>query len=199
MATGYTAKIKEGQTFNDFVLGCARAFGACIAMRDDPADKPIPDEFKPSDYHANEMKEAAARLQEILHMTHERAVKAAKYANSKNMDEFNRNTAENNDLKEKYESMLALVHAWIPPTKEHEGLKVFMLEQINESKRFDCCEQKPPVEISVDEWVTGQIKETARSLHYHNKEHAEELIKAKERTQWVKDLRQSLQQKQGIE
>ena len=60
MPTGYTSKIADGIGFKDFALSCARAFGACIEMRDDPSDKPIPNEFKPNDYHKKRM--AAAKL-----------------------------------------------------------------------------------------------------------------------------------------
>ena len=46
MPTGYTAElIEKGMEFNDFVLTCARAFGACIELRDRklaPAPRTIP-------------------------------------------------------------------------------------------------------------------------------------------------------------
>ena len=47
MPTGYTAPIKDGISFNDFMWGCARAFGALIMMRDDPPGTPIPERFEP--------------------------------------------------------------------------------------------------------------------------------------------------------
>lgn len=67
MPTGYTAKLHNGeeQTFPEFVMSCARAFGALITMRDDPADAEIPDEFKPSDYHVRELEKARERLSEV--------------------------------------------------------------------------------------------------------------------------------------
>ena len=34
MPTGYTYKIGEGASFKEFVMACARAFGACVEMRD---------------------------------------------------------------------------------------------------------------------------------------------------------------------
>jgi len=41
MPTGYTTDIYNGKdvSFRDFALNCARAFGACIMQRDDPADE----------------------------------------------------------------------------------------------------------------------------------------------------------------
>ena len=59
MPTGYTAKLMEqGQTFPEFIMSCARAFGALIMMRDDPANAPIPEKFEPSDYHVRALKKA---------------------------------------------------------------------------------------------------------------------------------------------
>ena len=62
MPTGYTAKIADGQTFEEFILSCARAFGALVEMRDEPADAPIPEEFKPSAYHTTQIGVARAKM-----------------------------------------------------------------------------------------------------------------------------------------
>lgn len=40
MPTGYTDAIKDGISFNQFILSCARAFGALITMRDEPSSVP---------------------------------------------------------------------------------------------------------------------------------------------------------------
>ncbi len=49
MPTGYTHLIEEGCNLEEFVWACARAFGACVMMRDDSVDKPVPEKFEPSD------------------------------------------------------------------------------------------------------------------------------------------------------
>ena len=53
MPTGYTVALYEGKdvTFEDFVMGCSRAFGALISLRDEP-NAPIPEEFKVSELPA---------------------------------------------------------------------------------------------------------------------------------------------------
>ena len=61
MPTGYTHDIPAGITFRQFALNCARAFGANIAMRDDPADKPI-EVYEPSDYSAKAITKATNEL-----------------------------------------------------------------------------------------------------------------------------------------
>ncbi len=70
MPTGYTAILMEkGQTFQEFIMGCARAFGALIEMRDSPNDAPIPDKFEPSDYHAKRIIELREKLAKFKLMT----------------------------------------------------------------------------------------------------------------------------------
>ena len=70
MPTGYTAKLMDGgQTFQDFIMRCARAFGALVEMRDSPNDTPVPEKFEPSDYHANCLRESHEKLARLKDMT----------------------------------------------------------------------------------------------------------------------------------
>jgi hypothetical protein len=72
MPTGYTAKLVEsGQTFEEFVLTCARAFGALIELRDEPLDAPIPETLEPHSYYAEAVVEAKKRLTNLLDMPEE--------------------------------------------------------------------------------------------------------------------------------
>ena len=77
MPTGYTSDIEKGITFNEFTMQCARAFGACISMRDDPGDKPIPKEFKPSTYHIEGIKKAKEKMVQLKKMSLETATQEA--------------------------------------------------------------------------------------------------------------------------
>lgn len=49
MPTGYTSVLfdKPETTFSEFASRCARAFGACMAMRDESLAVALPDEVKP--------------------------------------------------------------------------------------------------------------------------------------------------------
>ena len=69
MPTGYTADVADGKIteFTEYALQCARAFGACIMLRDDPVSSEIP-EFEPSDYSAKELAEAEKDLSQFLAM-----------------------------------------------------------------------------------------------------------------------------------
>ena len=68
MPSGYTNKIKDDISFEEFALSCARAFGACVEMRDDPGDAKIPEEFTPSPYYKKALDDAyieKTRLEEL--------------------------------------------------------------------------------------------------------------------------------------
>ena len=69
MPTGYTAGVADGSIidFNEYALQCARNFGACILLRDEPLSSEIP-EFEPSDYHEKALTESKAGLSSFLAM-----------------------------------------------------------------------------------------------------------------------------------
>lgn len=133
MPTGYTAKITEGQTFEEFVLQSARAMGALIMMRDDPADAPIPDEFKPSNHHIEGLQRAKERLAVLDAMSPKEAKAAADAAFEKQSKEVAERLARVREERAAYDAMLARVREWNPPTPDHVGFKDFMIEQIESS------------------------------------------------------------------
>ena len=77
MPSAYTAAVSDGIDFKTFVLRCARAMGACVSMRDDPLDVPIPERFEPSDYHVRKTLEAEAQLETLRAMSPAEAETAA--------------------------------------------------------------------------------------------------------------------------
>lgn len=62
MPTGYTADLTLDTPFERFAMRCARAMGACVMMRDDPMDAPIPDKWEPDDYYRKRLEDAKAKL-----------------------------------------------------------------------------------------------------------------------------------------
>lgn len=195
MPTGYTSKLYEGedQTFPEFALACARAFGALILMRDDPPDAEIPDEFTPSTYHVDRLAEAEARLAEVKGWDDARAERehraAAQAFAQRDADE----RAKADARTARYEAMLAQVEEWSPPTTEHVGMKDFMRDQLTESIRFDSYSgpygSVPP---TPEAYRADEIARAERDIRYHTKEHAKEVQRAAERSAWVAALRGSL-------
>lgn len=196
MPTGYTACIGEGADFQKYALGCARAFGALIMMRDDPADAPIPEAFEPSDYHAKAIKTAQERLNELDLMSVADADIAAHLAYDTETARIKAVMAKNDQLRARYQTMLAQVAAWKAPTPDHEGLKSFMREQIESSIDFDCSNNyylsNIPTRLTAMEWRSAEVEKARHDIAYHSKEHAEEVGRAHTRTDWVKALRESL-------
>ena len=195
MPTGYTAAVADG-TITDlctFALRCARGMGALIAMRDEPHDAPIPAAFEPQTrYHDEALVRLRAELDQLNgaspaeHAWHEKARRAeaeayrAKYA------------ANNAAQKSRYEAMIAKVRAW---TGAPEGLKEFMLEQLQQSVQFDCGGDYLPAvpeEVEPAEWQALNKARILKDIAYHEGERAKEITRTQERNKWLSQLRASL-------
>ena len=198
MPTGYTVDIAKGITFEKYALGCARAFGACISMRDDSQDREIPDKFKPSDYHKKTRNNAKEKLEGLEMISLE---EAQLRADQEYKDEIARKKSyieECSDLEQKYRTMLSKVRAWQPPTKDHVEFKNFMEKQIVSSIDFDCDttysfkELEKLKRLTGQEWIDKKRKEFLRDIAYHSKEWAKELERVSGRNEWIKALKESL-------
>lgn len=201
MPTGYTAAIKDGITFRQFAMNCARAFGATITMRDDGGDgSNIPERFEPDQHHAKALKEAYDDLAALNIMTKEGAARrASEYyeaAEARRLEMLR----EIRELRVKYEAMLAEVKAWKAPTPDHVAFRSFMLDQIDGSIRFDCSESyygTPTKRLTPEEWLVSERSRIKRDIDYHTKNYAEEVERTEKRNAWIKALRDSLPTEEG--
>lgn len=199
MPTGYTAIIenKEDVTFKDYIMGCARAFGALIDMRDAPHDKKIPKEFKVSNYHSKELEKAQKRFIELNSLTIEEIEKETERAYDKKTRELKKYIKEYIGIEERYKRILKEVRSWKPPTSDHTGLKKLMIQQIEECTKFSMVDsyQEDLDELrkwSTTKWLHAELAEVQRDIKYHMKEGKEEVKKIAGRNKWLKDLRRSL-------
>jgi len=196
MPTGYTSDLYEGKDieFPDFVMKCARAFGALIEMRDDPMDAAIPDKFEASSYHTEQLEKAEADVARIKAWDDTEADRQAQLAYDRAQREYEESLAKRAAMRERYEAMLAQVKAWTPPTSEHQGLKDFMVKQLEESIDFDCGTDY----LTVPERLTGaaykeqQLHSARWNASYHTEHGEADKKRANERTTWIRALRQSL-------
>lgn len=196
MPTGYTAPIRDGMTFEAFVMNCARAFGALIELRDDMT-APIPDAFQPSEYHATALEQAKKDLAVLDTMTVAEARRRAVQECSDAKDAARESVAKQEADRAKYDAMLVSVRAWTPPTKNHEGLKTFMVQQIEESIKFDCesswaAQELRREPLSGAAWKEQKREQLTRDVAYHQEHHEDDVRRAAERTAWVRALRDSL-------
>lgn len=197
MSTGYTAAIEKGISLRQFILSCARAMGACIMQRDDPSDE-LPKKREPTDYHSKKIAEAEATLAEIKAMSDDAAYTKATEEYKRELESIESSIRGKNELKGKYESMLAQVRSWNPPSSEHRGLKDFMTSQITESISFDCGgsyyrdRAKELKRLSGPKWKDKEIKRALHDLDYHQREHNEELERCRSQNEWIEQLYKSL-------
>ena len=200
MATGYTECIGKGISFPDFVLRCAHAFGACIAMREDSLDKPIPEKFKASTkYYDDNIVRMNAELRYLESITDDEAKEKSKQEWNAEMKRIEDLALKEIELKKKYEEMLAQVMEWIPPSPDHSELKKFMFEQIRDSIECDCdyyskMKDQCPVKLSSMEWKTQKIEKINHDLIYYNEELQQELERTEQRNLWIRQLRNSLKE-----
>jgi hypothetical protein len=195
MPTGYTAAIANGITFERYAWDCARAFGALVTMRDDPPNAPIPDEFKASEHHATELASAQRELARIRTMTPAEANEAARQEYNAACASRAKRVKEADDLRAKYEAMLASVRAWEPPSPDHVEYRRFMEQQIVDSIKWDCSVHgDAPKQLTGEEWRKDALDRASWSVEYHAKGDREERERIRTRNEWLRLLRESLAQ-----
>jgi GTP1/Obg family GTP-binding protein len=196
MPTGYTADIKDGIDFKTYAMNCARAFGACVMLRDEPGGgERIPDAFEPSDYHLKAVEKARVELAALDAMTPAECERAAAKAWDDAETSRLMRLEDCRKLRAAYEAMLSKVQAWVPPTPDHAGLHEFMRTQIEQSIDFDCNENylsTPTALLTGEAWAAAERARYMHDVQYHEKEHAGEVDRAASRTAWVRALRAAL-------
>ena len=195
MPTGYTEDIYEGKdvSFSDFALKCARAFGACIEQRDDdPNDKPkLIEKNNDDSYHIKRINEAK-KWKKPTKVEFDAYVK-------KQIAYYNEKIDKQNKLKDSYQKMLDKANAWTPPTKEHEGLKKFMISQLTESMDFDCSndyyqrELNNIKQLTYNEYVKNMRDSNKRDIEYHTNELKKDNERTDNRNAWISALYKSLE------
>lgn len=198
MPSGYTAILgeKEDMTLKEFALLCARAFGACVDMRDEPLSTPIPEKFECDTFYQKKYEEAKKVLDDFMAL--EDKVGYLEKTYDKYFDDEHKRHIQKSEekakLRDRYSRMLFKVIKWTPPTKEHDDLRNFMIKQIHDSIEWDCSEY--PLNLcSKEEWcnVERKIKNFQKDVDYYHQEMIKEKERYDSRNKWIKDLRDSLE------
>jgi hypothetical protein len=195
MPTGYTAAIKDGISFEKFVWTCARAFGACVTMREDSSDARVPERFEPSNWHLEKLNEIEAKIAQITAMSDVELTAAANAAHREVVAYQEKRDGEKATLRMQYEDMAVRVSAWSPP-EDCVELKKFMTQQIADSLLWDCYDAASPVQEQRTgvEWREHMLQALRQELEYHGKSHAEEIERVEKRNAWLAALRSSVPQ-----
>lgn len=196
MATGYTYKIKDGISFEEFALDCAKAFGACIELRDTP-NAEIPEKFEIDNYHLEQLGKTETKLHEFKSLTDEEVSKIIESEYDERFSMLKKNIKDSRDLERKYQTMLSKVVAYTPPSDNHVEFKKFMENQIRESIKHDCSdyyeeELKKLTKPSIEEWKSERKESLEWSIEYHTThwKKAKEVVDGK--NLWISQLRDSL-------
>ena len=196
MPSGYTAGVGNGSVtdFREYAMACARQFGALIEMRDDPPGATIPDKFEPSTYHTEQLESITADLAAIASSTNAEIKALADGWYSGECIRHEDILKEKRSTKRRYDAMLTKAKAFTSPSPEHDNYASFLVSQLTDSIKRDCGESycAAPVAKSAAEWKADMIADLTRQIEYHKKQHAEEVTRAEERTQWVSQLRAAL-------
>lgn len=193
MPTGYTYCVEEGATFEQFVWRCARGMGALITLRDDSMDAPTPERLKPqTEYHEKRIAECRARLRFLDSLSAEGAEQAGRQEREDYVKAMAASSERTKEKQALYRAMRAKVADWKPPTKDHEGLKEFMLDQLDMS--IDTSEWKPdlPPVLSGPAWRDREMANAQKEIAYQEEKIAEELRRTAERNEWLAALRESV-------
>jgi len=203
MPTGYTNEVLTGKITNleQFAKSCMRAFGACIHMRDEVSNA----EYKPrtpSDYHATKIEQAKQTLKDIELLSDDEIIAKHK-ATLEESKEYHLKSIEK--AKEGRVALTAIrtdVLKWNPPTKDHVGLKDFMIEQIEKTIDFDCKTDYNERELkeveselnSLDAKIirVALLAKANKDFAYHTKEYKADLKRCADSNKWVSDLMNSL-------
>lgn len=195
MPTGYTHGVQSGEItdFADYALLCARAFGACVELRDEPLTAEIP-EIQPSQYHNEAMAKEQAELARVEAMT-DAEIEVAMAKDRVDTIARNKERREENKVqRQRYEAMLAKARAYVPPTAEHKEYAKFLISQLEESIKFDCgdYQEAEPKMLDAATWKRKRIDELTNEIEYHREHQAEEIDRKNRANAWIKAVRDSV-------
>jgi hypothetical protein len=80
---------------------------------------------------------------------------------------------------------------WTPPTADHENLKKFMLEQLDQELSFSN-DLALPEKPTLGTWIHQQIEDAQNRLAGAKKDFADEERRFARNNEWIASLRQNL-------
>ena len=197
MPTGYTHDIENGQTFEDYALRCARAFGACTLQRDESANE-RPKLREESSLYEEKLPEALAEYGYLMSLNNKQQEEYGTEERDKEIVSIQASLEKKRDLESKYRDMLNKVELWVPPTNNHVSLKGFMIKQITDSIEFDCNttyyieELQKAITKKPADFYADAVKKTEWNCNYYQEELEKDQQRTEEANAWIMDLYKSL-------
>lgn len=204
MPTGYTAGIIDGEitTFEQFATQCSRAFGATIHMRDNPLDSPY-EPRTPSEYYVNSLQSQREKLEETKTMTDEAIVQDFENLLNDSLKYHERELEKTKVNLGRLNSIMESAKSWVPPTEDHEGVRDYMIDQLEITIKADgdpsyhvnkIVQAKKELEEGIDPKVYREekIKEIEDRISYYGVEVQKELERCKQSNDWMDKFLESI-------
>lgn len=204
MPTGYTAGIIDGKitTFEQFATQCSRAFGATIHMRDNPLDSPY-EPRTPSEYYVNSLQSQREKLEETKTMTDEAIVQDFENLLNDSLKYHERELEKTKVNLGRLNSIMESAKSWVPPTEDHEGVRDYMIDQLEITIKADgdpsyhvnkIVQAKKELEEGIDPKVYREekIKEIEDRISYYGAEVQKELERCKQSNDWMDKFLESI-------
>jgi hypothetical protein len=203
MPTGYTAGILNGtiKDFKAFATQCIRNFGAALHMRDDKFDKKFEPRV-PDNYHLERLNEEKAKLEAYKLKSDEEVIANRKKNLEEEIDRCNNAIKEKQKNYNKLSSILADAQLYVPPTEEHKEYKNFMIDQLQNTMKWDCNTEyyKKAIEelekelqnVDVQKIREEEIASIENDIKYSQERYNEELESCNKSNKWAEDVFNSL-------
>lgn len=196
MPTGYTAGVADGTItdFKEYALQCARAFGACVMLRDDPLSDEIP-EFEVNSYYSSRVEDLKRELNEFMDMNYSERHKLYELEQAQRTNAKEEGLSKKKEEKDRYKRMLKLAKKFKPPSPDHDSYAKFLVTQLEASIDFDCNTQYYDnlLNPSFDTWRDEKLYNLVKDIERAKESLKEEQDRVAGRNKWIKQLKEAIE------
>lgn len=204
MPNAYTESIYKGERVfaADLAAGFARSLSFTIHQRDSELSAP-PTHRKVGDYQKREIERLESERARLLSLSDEQIAGELDAERERIQKRNEQEVERHNAMRARYDEAIAVFESWPARTKSGKRVKQVGIEQLEESKRFDCggspfTRNVPPLH-SRNEWHDERIESNLRDLERARKRMREEQERCDEVNQWVDDFYADIELLDGIE
>lgn len=203
MPNGYTAPIYDNETIAAASLAArfARSLGFTIHQRDYDISVP-PARREPGTYYVKRIEELEAERKRLLEMSDQEVADEleAEYTRIKAYND--EQVAKHYAMRKRYDKAIQVFTDWPAVTTSGQRVKQAAIEQLEESKQFDCggepYKRQPPTRHRKNEWREERLADNLQSLERARTSLREEQQRCDEVNQWIDDLYADVQSLEGI-
>ena len=188
---------KENCTLEEYAMRCARNFGALIDMREESMDAPIPEKFEINPRYKAELEAAEKEYEDFTALPYPEKIAVLERDYEQTVKKYAKEAKKENEkrivLRGRYEAMLEKINKWEAPTPDHENLRKFMIEQIEDCMEHDCRHWEPIIGDKED-WlnVSEHINYLRRCMRVARESYQKHVDGVAAKNKWLSDLRESL-------